>query len=106
MSPDPFICPCCGKTVQCPTADQIGIALDLKQMEMTIIRVLVAGNGRPVQTDRLLAEMYPDGGPSATRMYSTLKESMLHLRRKLTGSGLHIESAGYGLGWRAVWHDR
>lgn len=98
-------CPCCSQDVPVPTAYVVAVNCNLKPMEARILEAIWDGGGLPIQTEKIFDRMYaddPDGGPAPARMYSTLKESMVGLRKKLAGSGVGIETVGYRAGWRLV----
>ena len=101
----PMMCPCCSQSVPVPTAYVVAVNCDLKPMEARVLEAIWEGGGLPVHTEKIFDRMYaddPDGGPAPARMYSTLKESMVGLRKKLAGSGVGIETVGYRAGWRLV----
>jgi len=73
--------------------------------EARILRAIWRGKGHPVKTERIFDAMYaddPDGGPSPTRMYLSFKVALCHMRKKLAGSGIAIETVGYRRGYRLV----
>lgn len=77
--------------------------------QANVLRAVWQGKGLPVPTQVIFNEMYrddPDGGPSDVSMYSSLKAALHLLRLKLIGSGVSIESAGYGGGYRLVVHQQ
>ncbi len=103
--PKQISCPCCSQPVPVLNAYAVSVACDLKPMEARILEAVWGGGGRPVQTEVIFNVMYeddPDGGPPPARMYATLKESMVGLRKKLVGSGVGVETVGYRQGWRLV----
>lgn len=98
-------CPCCSQSVPVQSAYIVAVGCGLKPMEYRILDAIWHGNGMPVSTEKIFDRMYdddPDGGPPPARMYATLKESMVGLRKKLVGSGVGIETVGYRAGWRLI----
>lgn len=98
-------CPCCSQVVPVQSAGIVAINCGLSPIEAKILYAIWSGSGRPVQTERIFDEMYsddPNGGPRYSRMYASLKEGMVGLRKKLAGSGVGIETVGYRDGWRLV----
>lgn len=64
---------------------------------------VVLGRGMPVSTERVFDAMYEDdinGGPSQVEMYRSFKIALCRLRKRLAGSGVSIENAGYRRGWK------
>lgn len=104
-SPVQMTCPCCAQIVPVPTPHIVSVHCNLKPMEYRILDAIWGGAGLPVHTAKIFDRMYeedPDGGPTPARMYATMKESMVGLRKKLSGSGVGIETVGYSQGWRLV----
>lgn len=104
----PMLCPCCSQSVPVPTAHVVAYSCGLKPMEARILDAIWSGGGLPVSTEKIFDKMYeddPDGGPAPARMYATMKESMVGLRKKLAGSGVGIDTVGYRAGWRLVLGD-
>lgn len=98
-------CPCCRQPVGVPTLEIIVDHYRVSPQEARILGAIWKGRGLPVPTTRIFDAMYvddPDGGPSPTRMYSAFKVALSHLRSRLQGSGVSIENAGYGRGYRIV----
>jgi len=96
-------CPCCKRAMNVPDLEVIIDYYDIPPMEEAILRSVWRGKGSPVPNQRIIDAMYsddPDGGPDPSRAYLALKVSMCHLRKRLTGSGVFIENAGYRLGYR------
>lgn len=103
--PEPMDCPCCKQVVRVPTLAMILHHYRLTPRESAILGAIWKGGGHPVVTERIFDAMYaddPDGGPSQTAMYSALKVALCHLRKKLEGSGVMVEHAGYRRGYRLV----
>lgn len=99
----PVPCPCCGQVVGVPMLDIIIDHYQIAPMPARILRAIWNGKGHPVKSERIFDVMYeddPDGGPHHAQMYNALKIGIWRLREKLEGSGISIESAGYGLGYR------
>ena len=44
----------------------------------------------------------PDGGPGDAAMYKSFKIGLCRLRKRLAGTGVSIECAGYRRGWKLV----
>ncbi|CAA2140408.1 HNH endonuclease [Hyphomicrobium sp. ghe19] len=100
-----YRCPCCEQRVPQPTVDVIAHAAGLSPLQEAILRAVWSGKGRSVQPETIFSEMYaddPDGGPSASKMYSAFKVALCHLRGKLVGTGVSIENVGYRQGYRLV----
>jgi len=101
----PVECPCCRQAVGIPTIEMIIDHYNVSALEARILRAVWRGKGHPVQTERIFDAMYaddPDGGPSLTSMYAALKGALHRLRRRIEGSGISIENAGYRRGYRLV----
>lgn len=101
--PEPVPCPCCASLVRTPTLEMVTDLCGLTSQEEKVLRAVWKGRGIPVSNDRIFNHLYeddPEGGPSPTKMYSALKVALCHLRKKLRGSGIHIENAGYRRGFR------
>jgi hypothetical protein len=98
-------CPCCGVAVDAPNVDILVDKYRLPHMEACVLRAVWRGKGYPVMAERIFDLMYaddPDGGPSPGQMYSTFKVSLSRLRKRIRGSGVSIENAGYRRGYRLV----
>lgn len=99
----PIACPCCGGLVRVPTLDIVIEHCKITAHEERILRAIWRGKGRPVKTERIFDAMYeddPDGGPSPNKMYLSFKVALCHMRKKLVGSGVSIETVGYRRGYR------
>lgn len=102
-------CPCCGTPVAVPTIEMLMTNCDIRPntKEEAILRAVWRGKGHAVPTSAILDAVWaddPSGGPILTEMYVRLKHSMHGLRKKLDGSGVSIESAGYGRGYKLTIH--
>lgn len=105
MKLDPIQCPCCRQRVHVPDVEIIIDHYGVTAGEANVLRAVWRGKGLPVQAERIFDVMYaddPDGGPSPSRMYSAFKVALCHLRKKLKGSGVSIENAGYRRGYRLI----
>lgn len=101
----PIACPCCAQAVEVPSLQIAVDHYDVTPLQARILGAVWKGKGHPVQTERIFDAMYaddPDGGPTPTKMYAAFKVALCHLRVKLAGSGIGIESVGYRQGWRLV----
>lgn len=104
-APHRMSCPCCAQPVPVASSYIVAHNCDLKPMEYRILDAIWSGGGLPISTEKIFDRMYeddPEGGPPPARMYATLKESMVGLRKKLVGSGVGVETVGYRAGWRLV----
>jgi DNA-binding response OmpR family regulator len=102
-------CPCCGSGVQVMTADLATQVYGITEQQARILRAIWSGKGKPVHMERVFSEMYaddPDGGPTQEKMYLAFKVAMSHLRTKLEGSGISVETVGYRQGYRLILGDR
>lgn len=64
--------------------------------------------GQPGPTSRVFDAMYEDdidGGQSNVEMYRRFKIVLCRLRKRLAGSDVAIECAGYRRGWKLVLND-
>lgn len=105
LSVAPIECPCCHQPVRVPTVDIIADHYKLTPMEKRILGAIWRGKGMPVHTERIFDAMYeddPDGGPSPGKMYAAFKVGLCHMRAKLEGSGVSIETVGYRRGYRLI----
>ncbi len=96
-------CPCCGQTVVAPTLDIIVDHYGLTPVEARILGAIWKGKGMAVMSERIFDAIYiddPDGGPEPSRMYVALKVGLCHIRAKLKGSGVSIQTVGYRRGFR------
>jgi hypothetical protein len=106
---DVIRCPCCGHKVSSPTLEIVVDVYGVTPLEARILSAIWRGRGMPVQTERIFDAMYaddPDGGPSRVKMYAAFKVALHHLRRRISGSGIKVESAGYGRGYRLLVNRR
>lgn len=100
-----YVCPCCEQRVPQPTVEILASAVGLPPQQEAVLRAVWSGKGRPVQPETIFNEMYaddPDGGPSASKMYAAFKVALCHLRERLVGTGVSIETVGYRQGYRLV----
>lgn len=98
-------CPCCKQMVLSPTVDVLVLNLQIPPMEERILREIWRGGGRSVPAIKIFNSMYaddPDGGPSQSKMYVAFKVQLCRLRSRLKGTGVSIDNAGYGQGYRLV----
>lgn len=98
-------CPCCRQHVDTPTLDVIVLHYGLTDFEARILRAVWRGNGHAVMSNAIFDEMYADdedGGPDPATMSATLKVCLSHMRDKLKGSGVSIETVGYRRGYRLL----
>ncbi|MEZ0170769.1 hypothetical protein [Microvirga sp. TS319] len=96
-------CPCCKQPVNAPSLDIVIDHYGLRPLEGRVLSAIWRGKGMPVMAERVFDIMYadaPDGGPEPSRMYAAFKVSLCHVRQKLKGSGISIESVGYRRGFR------
>lgn len=106
---DVIRCPCCGHRVSSPSLEIVVDVYGVTPLEARILGAIWRGRGMPVQTERIFDAMYeddPDGGPSRVKMYAAFKVALHHLRRRIAGSGIKVESAGYGRGYRLLVNRR
>lgn len=98
-------CPCCKRRVGVADIEIIIDHYDIPPLQEAILRAVWRGKGMPVQTERIFSLMYaddPDGGPEPSKMYLAFKVGLCHLRKRLKGSGVQIETVGYRRGYRLV----
>lgn len=98
-------CPCCKRPNSAPELTILIDHLRIPAQEAAILRAVWKGKGRPVSNERIFDLMYeddPDGGPSPDRMRAVFKVSLCHLRWRLQGSGVSIETVGYRMGFRLI----
>lgn len=98
-------CPCCRQPVSVPTLETLTLALNLQPLQAKILRAVWRGKGQPVPTSRVFDVMYEDdydGGPSQIECYRAFKVALCRLRKRLEGTGVSIECAGYRRGWKLV----
>lgn len=101
----PIACPCCSQRVETPVMAIVVDHYGITPLQARILGAVWRGKGHPVQTERIFDAMYeddPDGGPTPTKMYAAFKVALCHLRKKLEGSGVGVESVGYRQGYRLV----
>lgn len=97
------ICPCCGTDVPVLSANLIARAYELPPQQEAILSRVWQGKGKPVTTDAIISEMYaddPDGGPEYETARKYLKTQLCLLRKRISGSGVRIEVAGYQRGFK------
>lgn len=105
---DEIPCPCCRQIVPAPTLDIVIDHYGLTPVEACILGAIWKGKGMPVMSERIFDAIYiddPDGGPEPSRMYVALKVGLCHIRAKIRGSGVWIETVGYRQGFRLVFND-
>jgi len=103
--PAPIRCPCCFQETWRPTLDVVADVAGLQPMEKKVLGAIWAGNGMPVDNERIFTAMYeddPDGGPEPVKMYNALKTALGKMRVKLAGTGVGVENMGYRQGYRLV----
>jgi len=101
----PINCPCCSRQIDAPALDIVIDHYRVPPAEAAILRAVWKGKGLAVQTSRIFDAMYaddPDGGPEQAEMYAAFKANLHNLRRRLAGSGVHVENIGYRQGYRLV----
>jgi hypothetical protein len=99
------LCPCCGHGVNVMAADLAVQVYGIPDQQARILRAVWSGKGAPVQMERVFSEMYaddPDGGPTQDKMYKAFKVALSHLRDRLEGSGIAVETVGYRQGYRLI----
>ena len=72
-----------------------------------MLKAVWNGGGAPVFPDAIFREIYhddPNGGPSSKQMYTAFKVALCHLREKLKGSGVSVETVGYNRGFSLKFH--
>lgn len=86
-------CPCCSSPTKSPSLEMIIDLYRLSPMESAVLTAVWRGRGYEVSAPAIFNVMYaddPDGGPSDSKMYSSLKFVMHKLRKKLSQSGIKI----------------
>jgi len=101
----PINCPCCNQYVPVPSIEIVVDRYKIAPQEARVLSAVWRGKGMPVSTERIFGAMYiddPNGGPDVRRMYSAFKWALCNLRKRLDGSGISIENAGYRRGYRLI----
>lgn len=101
----PIPCPCCKQAVSAPTLEIIIDHYGIPPLQARILHAVWRGTGQPVQTARIYKSMYAEVSehrPDPERLYSAFNVALCHLRKKLAGSGITIENAGYAQGYRVA----
>jgi hypothetical protein len=96
-------CPLCRRPVGAPDRDEIIERHRLTPIETAVLEAVWDGKGLLVQAAVIFDAMYaddPDGGPTPTRMYATFKAALHGLEKKLKGTGVSVDHAGYRRGYR------
>lgn len=104
-APERVDCPTCGHHAAAPSLGGVMLVCELTPKQARILGAVWRGRGQPVHYEQIVAALYeddPDGGPSHDLAYKAMKVGIHHLRKRLEGSGVGIESAGYGKGYRLV----
>ena len=101
----PIPCPCCGHEIKAPSFEQIVNHYEIAPQAARLLDAVWKGRGLPVSTQRICEVIWsddPNGGPPEARMYRNFQWALHHLRKRLVGSGVSVESAGYNAGYRLV----
>lgn len=103
---EPIHCPCCSRPVRGGDlpAELLAMGLGFSPAQGAILKTVMSGHGRPVQTETILRAIYhdDDSPPDPARQYATFKEKLCLMRPKLAGAGLAIENGGRGESYRLV----
>ncbi len=98
-------CPCCGGVAPVLSPNLIARAYELPPQQEAILARVWAGKGKPVTGEAIIGEMYADdfdGGPEYETARKYFKTQLSLLRKRIEGSGVHIETAGYQRGYKLV----
>lgn len=101
-------CPCCGGVAAVLSPNLIARAYELPPQQEAILARVWAGKGKPVTGEAIIGEMYADdenGGPEYETARKYFKTQLSLLRKRIEGSGVHIETAGYQRGFKLVLGD-
>lgn len=98
-------CPCCGGVAPVLSPNLIARAYELPPQQEAILARVWAGKGKPVTGEAIIGEMYADdfdGGPEYETARKYFKTQLCLLRKRIEGSGVRIEAAGYQRGYKLV----
>jgi hypothetical protein len=98
-------CPCCGGVAPVLSPNLIARAYELPPQQETILARVWQGRGKPVTGEAIISEMYADdenGGPEYETARKYFKTQLSLLRKRIEGSGVRIETAGYQRGFKLV----
>lgn len=98
-------CPCCGGVAPVLSPNLIARAYELPPQQEAILARVWAGKGKPVTGEAIIGEMYADdfdGGPEYETARKYFKTQLCLLRKRIEGSGVRIEAAGYQRGFKLV----
>lgn len=98
-------CPCCGAPAPVLSPNLIARAYELPPQQEAILARVWQGKGKPVTGEAIIGEMYADdfdGGPEYETARKYFKTQLCLLRKRIEGSGVRIEAAGYQRGFRLV----
>ncbi len=98
-------CPCCGGLAPVLSPNLIARAYELPPQQEAILARVWAGKGKPVTGEAIIGEMYADdfdGGPEYETARKYFKTQLCLLRKRIEGSGVRIEAAGYQRGFKLV----
>lgn len=98
-------CPCCGGLAPVLSPNLIARAYELPPQQEAILARVWAGKGKPVTGEAIIGEMYADdfdGGPEYETARKYFKTQLCLLRKRIEGSGVRIEAAGYQRGYKLV----
>lgn len=98
-------CPCCGGMAPVLSPNLIARAYELPPQQEAILARVWRGRGKPVTGEAIISEMYADdegGGPEYETARKYFKTQLSLLRKRIEGSGVHIETAGYQRGFKLV----
>lgn len=96
-------CPCCGGLAPVLSPNLIARAYELPPQQEAILARVWAGKGKPVTGEAIIGEMYADdfdGGPEYETARKYFKTQLCLLRKRIEGSGVRIEAAGYQRGYK------
>lgn len=99
------ICPCCGGVAPVLSPNLIARAYELPPQQEAILTRVWQGKGKPVTGEAIIGEMYADdfdGGPEYETARKYFKTQLCLLRKRIEGSGVRIEAAGYQRGFKLV----
>ncbi len=98
-------CPCCGGIAPVLSPHLIARAYELPPQQEAILARVWRGRGKPVTGEAIISEMYADdegGGPEYETARKYFKTQLSLLRKRIEGSGVVIETAGYQRGFKLV----